>query len=174
MRLLRTQWQRLQPALAAMLKEVRCFQEPTFEDFVWAYSAFWSRGQSLPVPVRPAAGGAEEGAAGEEGSGEGGSSSEVVRLEVQEGVVPGLDFANHGTQVCVCVCVFHVGGGTGGCAVSGVALCLGCCCGDDVWAALVEYAHTHSFVIPLLNRLSQTAGGRLWTQQMMPGAGGCS
>ena len=86
MRMLRAQWNRLRPAVVQMLRQVSCLEDPQFEDFAWAYSAFWSRGQSLPVPERAAA---ESG----------GGSGDVLRVVVMEGVVPGLDFANHSTQV---------------------------------------------------------------------------
>jgi hypothetical protein len=91
MRALRAQWQRLQPAVAAMLRQVNAPEEPAFEDFAWAYSVFWSRGQSLPVPERAAA-------AEEEGE-RGGAAGGALRVVVREGVVPGLDFANHSAQV---------------------------------------------------------------------------
>jgi hypothetical protein len=125
-RALGAQWQRLRPALVDMLRRVGAAGEPSFEDFLWAYSVFWSRGQSLPVPVRdePPAGGSSGGAGGSEGeepegeqlegSGGGGgggggggtgtgkrqrASGGALRVEVWEGVVPGLDFANHSVQV---------------------------------------------------------------------------
>ncbi|GBF87660.1 hypothetical protein Rsub_00371 [Raphidocelis subcapitata] len=121
-RVLRAQWQRLRPALVDMLRRVGSAGEPTFEDFLWAHSVFWSRGQSLPVPVRgaPAGGGSGGGAdgleqlEGEEEPAAGSSSSSsssnganakrqqaaggTLRVEVWEGVVPGLDFANHSVQ----------------------------------------------------------------------------
>lgn len=46
-------WSRLQPALEAMLEEVGVSRPATFDDFLWAYSVFWSRGQSLPVHLAP-------------------------------------------------------------------------------------------------------------------------
>jgi hypothetical protein len=116
---LRAQWERLQPALAQMLQRAGEYRDATFEDFLWAHSVFWSRAQGLPVPVREAApaaaapaaaagpsGDALEGEEGEEGGGEsgsdgagGGAASGAVQFVVLEGVVPGLDFANHSTQV---------------------------------------------------------------------------
>ncbi len=75
---------------------------PTFEDFLWAYSVFWSRGQSLPMvvpgeaPGNPEAAHGGTAAAADGGSGGGGGR---VRVVVQEGVVPGLDFCNHRVQV---------------------------------------------------------------------------
>lgn len=112
-RMLRAQFQHLQPALTSMLRQVGVFKEPTFQDFLWAYSVFWSRGQSLPVPIREAAA-AEEGEGGAttaaEGAGGGqrrqegrGKEGVAVRVVVYEGIVPGLDFANHSTQVGGCL-----------------------------------------------------------------------
>ena len=132
-RVLRTQWERLRPALVEMLARVGVFEPPRFEEWLWAYSAFWSRGQSLPVPVcaggvggggagggqsdapleireeqdPPGAGGGSSGSSSGGGSssssGGGGSESsgggEVQRVVVLEGIVPGIDFANHSTQV---------------------------------------------------------------------------
>jgi hypothetical protein len=79
-----------------MLQGAGEYREATFEDFLWAYSVFWSRAQSLPVPVRGGGGGGEGGGSAEGG---GGGTEGAVRLEVVEGVVPGLDFANHSMQV---------------------------------------------------------------------------
>lgn len=52
-RRLEAQWARLQPSVRAMLEEVGVSKEPAFEHFLWAYSVFWSRGQSLPVTLTP-------------------------------------------------------------------------------------------------------------------------
>ena len=50
-------WGRLQPALSSLLAQQQGVQrQPSFDDLLWAYSVFWSRGQSLPVP-RSGAGG---------------------------------------------------------------------------------------------------------------------
>lgn len=55
------------------------YTEPTLDDFKWATSVFWSRGLGLPVASQ-----------GQDG---------IVRIVMQEGLVPGLDFANHSQQV---------------------------------------------------------------------------
>lgn len=48
---LRELWKGMQPALGSMLAGKAGVQrQATFEDLLWAYSVFWSRGQSLPVP----------------------------------------------------------------------------------------------------------------------------
>lgn len=63
---------------------------------MWAHSVFWSRALALPVPVRePAADGARSRGNGSNSSG---SGVERLRIEVLEGLVPGLDFANHSQQ----------------------------------------------------------------------------
>lgn len=114
----------MEPAVNTLLEsQPGVTRKATFEDLLWAYSVFWSRGQSLPVPNKP-------------GSGVHGawlliSAGLVLRLcqtrpcvtlampatclaptasqllasdpqadahallEVQEGIVPGLDFCNH-------------------------------------------------------------------------------
>ncbi|GAX75537.1 hypothetical protein CEUSTIGMA_g2980.t1 [Chlamydomonas eustigma] len=76
-------WASLEPALNTLLREKGgVSREATFDDLLWAYSVFWSRGQSLPVP-------------------QSGAASQVLArdpyamIEVQEGIVPGLDFCNH-------------------------------------------------------------------------------
>lgn len=68
---LQQKWQKLQPAVQRLLAEagVRA-RAPTFDDFLWAYSMFWSRAQTIPV-------------------------SEEREEEVLECIVPGLDFCNH-------------------------------------------------------------------------------
>jgi hypothetical protein len=72
-------------------------QAPSYEDWTWAVATFWSRAQSLPVPSAgpPAAttthGGPAAGAAGMGGH--------QGALRVLEGIVPGLDFANHSMTV---------------------------------------------------------------------------
>jgi hypothetical protein len=74
-------------------RQLGCTSLPTFEHFLWAHCVFWSRGQSLPVPNQP--GEASQLLA----SANGGNSSTSKRLKnmftVHEGIVPGLDFANH-------------------------------------------------------------------------------
>lgn len=68
-----------------------CFQvggvTPNLNDFKWATSVFWSRGLGLPIP---------------EQRGDG-----VLRINMQEGLVPGLDFANHSQEVgMLCLFIF--------------------------------------------------------------------
>ncbi|KAF6263984.1 hypothetical protein COO60DRAFT_266676 [Scenedesmus sp. NREL 46B-D3] len=90
-------WGRLQPAVSAMLKQVGVSAEPTLDDFKWATSIFWSRGLGLPVPVamqQQQQQQQQDAAPGSSSS----SSSSSVRIETLEGLVPGLDFANHSQQ----------------------------------------------------------------------------
>lgn len=73
--------------------------EPSFEDFLWATSIFWSRGLALPLTytdTQPAATSQQQEGGGSSG---GTSSGGIVRIKVLEGLVPGLDFANHSEQV---------------------------------------------------------------------------
>jgi hypothetical protein len=84
--------------------QVGVYEEPRLDDFKWASSIFWSRGLGLPVPVtqqqqqqlqqQP---GASPGSSSSSNSSN--SSSSSVRIETLEGLVPGLDFANHSQQV---------------------------------------------------------------------------
>ncbi|KAK9806362.1 hypothetical protein WJX72_011435 [[Myrmecia] bisecta] len=69
-------WKRLGPVCNQLLEQagVQALQ-PTFDDFLWANSVFWSRAQTFPSPIAGAPGGG---------------------VEVTEGIVPGLDFCNHG------------------------------------------------------------------------------
>ncbi|WIA21903.1 hypothetical protein OEZ85_004272 [Tetradesmus obliquus] len=83
-------WQRLQPAVSSMLQQVGVFDVPTLEDFKWATSIFWSRGLGLPVPVMQQQQQQQQDVAP--------GSSSSVRIETLEGLVPGLDFANHSQQ----------------------------------------------------------------------------
>jgi hypothetical protein len=66
------------------------YDEPTLDDFKWATSIFWSRGLGLPVPVMQQQ---------QQQDGVPGSSGSSIRIETLEGLVPGLDFANHSQQV---------------------------------------------------------------------------
>lgn len=79
---------------------------PTFDDFLWANSIFWSRGLALPVTYRDPTqqqpqqeGDGSNGGSSGSNDGSGGSSGGVLRLKVLEGLVPGLDVANHSQQV---------------------------------------------------------------------------
>lgn len=81
-------WTRMQPALSSLLEgQPGVSRQATFEDLMWAYSVFWSRGQSLPVPTRS---GAASRLLAEDPK-----ADAHALLEVQEGIVPGLDFCNH-------------------------------------------------------------------------------
>lgn len=44
-------------ALRAVASALGSPREPTMDDMIWAHCVFWSRGQSLPVPNQPGAGG---------------------------------------------------------------------------------------------------------------------
>ncbi|CAK0754341.1 hypothetical protein CVIRNUC_002290 [Coccomyxa viridis] len=69
-------WTKLEPVCQDLLLDAGHRQRaPSFQDFLWAYSIFWSRAQSLPVPA--------------------GANGEVT---TQESIVPGLDFANHANE----------------------------------------------------------------------------
>jgi hypothetical protein len=75
--------------LLCCVDQVGVYEEPSLDDFKWATSVFWSRGLGVPVPVMQQQQGREPGS----------SSSSSVRIETLEGLVPGLDFANHSQQV---------------------------------------------------------------------------
>lgn len=47
---LQEQWDRLGPAMITAAKHAGLRHEPTFEDLLWAFSVYWSRGLSLPIP----------------------------------------------------------------------------------------------------------------------------
>jgi hypothetical protein len=84
--------------------QVGVYEEPRLEDFKWASSIFWSRGLGLPVPVMQQQQQQQEQQQQQQqqlGASSGGSSSSSssVRIETLEGLVPGLDFANHSQQV---------------------------------------------------------------------------
>lgn len=50
-------WTRMEPAVNTLLEsQPSVTRKATFEDLLWAYSVFWSRGQSLPVPNKPGSG----------------------------------------------------------------------------------------------------------------------
>lgn len=74
---------------------------PSYDDYLWATSIFWSRGLSLPVTyTEQQQGDSSSSGSGSDGVGSGGvGSSGVLRIKVLEGLVPGLDFANHSQQV---------------------------------------------------------------------------
>lgn len=83
--------------------------EPTYEDYLWATSIFWSRGLALPITYtdtpQQQQQQQEDGGLSSSSSSSGSSDSTgMVRVKVLEGLVPGLDFANHNSQVCLCVC----------------------------------------------------------------------
>lgn len=85
-RRVRDTWARLEAPLAGLARDLG-LRRPTMEDWVWAYGVFWSRGQSLPVPQS----GSASQALARHSSGRG----ESVPITILEGLVPGLDFANH-------------------------------------------------------------------------------
>jgi hypothetical protein len=90
-RALAAAWRRLEPAAAALTAVRGGGRRPTFEDYVWADSVFWSRAISFPCPAHlPAAGGS--GGSGESGGAGAPTNNTVVAVE---GIIPGLDFCNH-------------------------------------------------------------------------------
>ncbi|PNW80530.1 hypothetical protein CHLRE_07g321200v5 [Chlamydomonas reinhardtii] len=109
-RRMRDTWSRLESPLAALCRDLG-LRRPTWDDWVWAYCVWWSRGQSLPVPESGSATkalaslsaasnghGHGNGASGNGNGGGAGLAAGAVRkvnIEVVEGLVPGLDFANH-------------------------------------------------------------------------------
>ncbi|MEW5303031.1 MAG: hypothetical protein WDW36_005763 [Sanguina aurantia] len=78
---LQEQWDRLGPAMITAAKHAGLERAPTFDDLLWAFSVYWSRGLSLPIP--------EEGAASMV------LALQPEKLSVQEGLMPGLDLCNH-------------------------------------------------------------------------------
>jgi hypothetical protein len=90
-------WATYAPPVAAYRRPVpACCQAgvptPSLDDFLWATSIFWSRALALPVAYTQPGGSAT-------GGGDSSSSSSVVRIKVLEGLVPGVDLANHSSQV---------------------------------------------------------------------------
>lgn len=74
--------------------QVGVSSEPSYDDYLWATSIFWSRGLALPVPyTEPVQ------QQGQDGVSSSSSDGGAVRIKVLEGLVPGLDFANHSQQV---------------------------------------------------------------------------
>jgi hypothetical protein len=89
---------------------------PSFDDFLWASSIFWSRSMALPVtyttatpdgiadadsapsPQQQQQQQQQAGAGGSSGS-SGSVPGSVLRVQVLEGLVPGLDIANHSREV---------------------------------------------------------------------------
>ncbi|KAG1662358.1 hypothetical protein FOA52_000023 [Chlamydomonas sp. UWO 241] len=93
---LREQWARMQPALSGLLQsQPGVARQATYDDLLWAYSVFWSRGQSLPVPARAGASSSSLLAADKD-------AAAHALLDVHEGIVPGLDFCNHHTATPEC------------------------------------------------------------------------
>jgi hypothetical protein len=79
--------------------------EPSLDDFKWATSIFWSRALGLPVLLRQqgedsmaAAHGDDVTAAAAAAAAPSLPAVEKLNVEVWEGLVPGLDFANHSQQ----------------------------------------------------------------------------
>eukprot|EP00195_Chlamydomonas_chlamydogama_P016294 CAMPEP_0202898958 /NCGR_PEP_ID=MMETSP1392-20130828/7333_1 /ASSEMBLY_ACC=CAM_ASM_000868 /TAXON_ID=225041 /ORGANISM="Chlamydomonas chlamydogama, Strain SAG 11-48b" /LENGTH=629 /DNA_ID=CAMNT_0049585031 /DNA_START=305 /DNA_END=2193 /DNA_ORIENTATION=+ len=80
------QWEKLGPALNSLAAGAAgVSRQASLQDLQWAFSVFWSRGQSLPVP--------REGAASHLFAKD--PKAAAQQLEVTEGILPGLDFANH-------------------------------------------------------------------------------
>jgi hypothetical protein len=78
--------------------QVGVYEEPRLDNFKWASSIFWSRGLGLPVPVMQQQ--QQQQQQQQLGASPGSSSSSSsVHIETLEGLVPGLDFANHSQQV---------------------------------------------------------------------------
>ena len=99
-RALESSWRRLEPAARQLAAATAVGPTPTtLDDFLWAHSVFWSRSIAFPSPA-----------------GGGGGSSRGV--EMQEGIVPGLDFCNHATGSPCRWTVYGAppprGGGSGG------------------------------------------------------------
>ncbi|KAG2440994.1 hypothetical protein HXX76_003847 [Chlamydomonas incerta] len=101
-RRMRDTWSRLEGPLGSLCRDLG-LRRPTWDDWVWAYCVWWSRGQSLPVPESGSATKAlaslsasnGHGSGAEAGAGAGSPAVRKVNIEVVEGLVPGLDFANH-------------------------------------------------------------------------------
>ncbi|GLC33172.1 hypothetical protein PLESTB_000362900 [Pleodorina starrii] len=87
---LRETWSRLEAPLGTVARELG-LPAPRWEDWVWAYCVFWSRGQSLPVPE---SGSASSALVGHSSNG----SDPKIPIQILEGLVPGLDFCNHRLQ----------------------------------------------------------------------------
>lgn len=73
---LQQQWRRLAPACQQLALRAGVEAQPSYQDFLWAYSIFWSR--AISIPCRTPTG-----------------------LTSEEGVLPGLDFANHDPRSAV-------------------------------------------------------------------------
>lgn len=107
---LRGWWQRLEPVAQQLVLSEGVGPEkgtPTWDDFLWAHSIFWSRAIAMPVPrdvVVEVIGDDNEDKDTRTGS-TGSSSTKKAQhstksrkvIVVEEGIVPGLDFANHAT-----------------------------------------------------------------------------
>ncbi|KAG2450452.1 hypothetical protein HYH02_004954 [Chlamydomonas schloesseri] len=97
-RRMRDTWSRLEAPLGGLCRDLG-LRRPTWDDWVWAYCVWWSRGQSLPVPESGSATKALASLSASNGNGSGAGSGagagRKVNVEVVEGLVPGLDFANH-------------------------------------------------------------------------------
>jgi hypothetical protein len=88
---------------------------PTLDDYVWAHCVYWSRAQSLPVPLQPGSASQLVGSSSSSSS-SGGSSQRrggpgtrrQPPLIVHEGIVPGLDFVNHAPSESGAQCWWEV------------------------------------------------------------------
>lgn len=76
---------------------------------MWATSIFWSRGLALPVTYTETADQQQQQQHNGTSSGGGGG---VLRIKVLEGLVPGLDLANHSSQVWLVACRCTINEGT--------------------------------------------------------------
>lgn len=105
-RALEASWLRLAPAAAALAaaEAGKDAPAPTLEDFRWANSVFWSRAIAFPAPVSAGVPGAN------------------ALLEMHEGIIPGLDFANHAPASPARWTVFGVPGACASAAPSAVSL----------------------------------------------------
>ncbi|PNH11104.1 hypothetical protein TSOC_002092 [Tetrabaena socialis] len=153
---MRETWSRLEVPLAAVARNLG-LRPPAWEDWVWAYCVFWSRGQSLPVP--------ESGAASSALARHSAGRGDQIPIQILEGLVPGLDFCNHRHSPAP-QCWWEVvaperpspaakdGGGMG----SG----LGMAEWDDVMCARVEllqaYGLRPQFFLPHPDRVAAAAG----------------
>ncbi len=121
-RTLRARLQETWEHLKGPLQEVAASSTPAhaprprplaFDDLLWAHCVFWSRGQALPVPTQPGA--ASQLVAQQQQQQRRHHAGAAQGIVVHEGLVPGLDFANHagGRAGCWWEVVQHGGGGGG-------------------------------------------------------------
>lgn len=99
-------WPRLAPAAAALAvaEGGTATPAPTLDDYKWANSVFWSRAITFPTPVSSGLPGTKQ------------------LLEMHEGIVPGLDFANHAPGSAARWTVFGAPGAGNGASPGAVSL----------------------------------------------------